>query len=121
MTEKVNTYHIPVLREACIGMNIHAEGTYVDVTFGGGGHFELLFENQHRFSRIRSGFWMQIKYFGVLLISNSFQSEFFIFNNQLRARKVEKGDGILADLEFHSINLMCLNVYFQFVDRLIST
>ena len=46
MTEKVNTYHIPVLREACIeGLNIHAEGTYVDVTFGGGGHSRAIFEN----------------------------------------------------------------------------
>jgi 16S rRNA (cytosine1402-N4)-methyltransferase len=32
-------YHKPVLLEACIqGLNIDPEGTYVDVTFGGGGH-----------------------------------------------------------------------------------
>jgi 16S rRNA (cytosine1402-N4)-methyltransferase len=32
-------YHKPVLLETCIqGLNIDPEGTYVDVTFGGGGH-----------------------------------------------------------------------------------
>ena len=32
-------YHIPVLLEESLeGMNIVPDGTYVDVTFGGGGH-----------------------------------------------------------------------------------
>lgn len=32
-------YHNPVLLKECIdGLNIHPEGIYVDVTFGGGGH-----------------------------------------------------------------------------------
>ena len=39
MTDKINTYHIPVLRDACIeGLDIKPNGIYVDVTFGGGGH-----------------------------------------------------------------------------------
>ena len=33
------TYHIPVLLMPSVdGMNIRPDGTYVDVTFGGGGH-----------------------------------------------------------------------------------
>jgi 16S rRNA (cytosine1402-N4)-methyltransferase len=33
------TYHTPILLDACIsGINIKAGGTYVDATFGGGGH-----------------------------------------------------------------------------------
>ena len=33
------TYHVPVLlKESVDGMNIHPDGTYVDVTFGGAGH-----------------------------------------------------------------------------------
>jgi 16S rRNA (cytosine1402-N4)-methyltransferase len=33
------TYHIPVLlKESVDGLNISADGTYVDTTFGGGGH-----------------------------------------------------------------------------------
>lgn len=32
-------YHIPVMLEECVkALNIRADGTYVDVTFGGGGH-----------------------------------------------------------------------------------
>ena len=34
-----NTYHQPVLlQESIAGLAINPEGTYVDVTFGGGGH-----------------------------------------------------------------------------------
>ena len=43
MTDKINTYHIPVLRDACIdGLDIKPDGVYVDVTFGGGGHSRAL-------------------------------------------------------------------------------
>jgi len=35
----VETYHIPaMLNETIEGLNVHKEGIYVDVTFGGGGH-----------------------------------------------------------------------------------
>ena len=43
------TYHSPVLlKQAVDGLQIHEDGIYVDVTFGGGGHSaEILnrFEN----------------------------------------------------------------------------
>lgn len=39
MTTEEMTYHQPVLLHQSIdGMNIHKDGIYVDVTFGGGGH-----------------------------------------------------------------------------------
>ena len=39
------SYHEPVLLDACIdGLNIHPAGTYVDVTFGGGGHSAKILE-----------------------------------------------------------------------------
>lgn len=35
----MSEYHVPVMLEECIdGLNIDPDGTYVDVTFGGGGH-----------------------------------------------------------------------------------
>jgi len=47
-------YHIPALLPECIeGLNIKPDGTYVDVTFGGGGHsrgiIDCLGENGHLF------------------------------------------------------------------------
>ena len=40
-----NSYHIPVLLTECIeGLSIDPAGTYVDVTFGGGGHSRAILE-----------------------------------------------------------------------------
>ena len=37
MIKTAETYHVPVLlNESIEGLNLHTEGTYVDVTFGGG-------------------------------------------------------------------------------------
>ena len=45
MSQKNSTYHIPVLRDACIeGLAINPDGVYVDVTFGGGGHSRAIFD-----------------------------------------------------------------------------
>ena len=39
MEDKSVCYHVPVLlEESLMGLDIHPSGTYVDVTFGGGGH-----------------------------------------------------------------------------------
>lgn len=39
MMKEETTYHIPVLLMPSVdAMNIRPDGTYVDVTFGGGGH-----------------------------------------------------------------------------------
>lgn len=38
-------YHVPVLLNECMeGLNIHPEGAYADVTFGGGGHSRAIIE-----------------------------------------------------------------------------
>ena len=38
-------YHNPVMLDECIGgLNIHRDGVYVDVTFGGGGHSRAILE-----------------------------------------------------------------------------
>lgn len=39
-------YHIPVMLNECIeGLNVRPDGTYVDVTFGGGGHSRAILEH----------------------------------------------------------------------------
>ena len=38
-------YHTPVLLDACLdGLNLRPDGTYADVTFGGGGHSRAILE-----------------------------------------------------------------------------
>ena len=38
-------YHIPVLLHRSVdGLNIQPEGTYVDATFGGGGHSKVILD-----------------------------------------------------------------------------
>ena len=41
-----NSYHIPVMLKECIdALAIKSNGTYVDVTFGGGGHSKEIIKN----------------------------------------------------------------------------
>ncbi|MCO5230026.1 MAG: 16S rRNA (cytosine(1402)-N(4))-methyltransferase RsmH [Chitinophagales bacterium] len=47
------TYHIPVMLNECLeGLNIHPQGTYVDVTFGGGGHSIAILEKLNKDGRL---------------------------------------------------------------------
>lgn len=95
------TYHIPVLLMPSVdGMNICPNGTYVDVTFGGGGH------SREILSRLKDG--------GCLLgfdqdedaEQNIVNDPHFIFvrsnfrylGNFLRYHNIEQVDSILADL-----------------------
>ncbi len=94
-------YHTPaLLQESIEGLNIHPEGVYVDVTFGGGGH------SREILSRLGGG--------GRLLsfdqdedaARNRIEDERFVFvrsnfrflKNFLRYHNVSEVDGILADL-----------------------
>lgn len=46
-------YHNPVLKQACIeALNIKANGVYVDVTYGGGGHSALILEHLNAQGRL---------------------------------------------------------------------
>ena len=98
MSEKV--YHIPVMLEQCLeGLAINPNGTYVDLTFGGGGHsMEIL-------KRLDKG-----KLYGFDqdkdAMTNVPDDPNFIFvhanfrdlKRYLRLYKVTEVDGILADL-----------------------
>ncbi len=94
-------YHIPVLlSEAMDGLNIRANGVYVDCTFGGGGHSAEILSHLNNEGRL-FGFDQDGD-----AKKNSLKDERFIFipNNFrhlqrfLRLNGVTKVDGILADL-----------------------
>jgi len=45
MNPAPNTYHLPVMLDGCLeGLNIQPDGTYIDVTFGGGGHSKAILD-----------------------------------------------------------------------------
>jgi len=96
--EKV--YHVPVLlKESVGGLEIKANGDYVDVTFGGGGH------SREIFSRLESGRLFAFDQ-DEDAASNIIQNDRFFFirhnfkyiRNFLKYYQVEQVDGILADL-----------------------
>jgi len=93
-------YHVPVLlAESVNGLEIKANGDYVDVTFGGGGH------SREIFSRLKSGRLFAFDQ-DEDAAANVIHDERFFFirhnfkyiRNFLRYYNVEQVDGILADL-----------------------
>jgi 16S rRNA (cytosine1402-N4)-methyltransferase len=101
MTQNKEEYHIPVMLNECLeGLNIHPDGVYVDVTFGGGGHSKAIFNKLSEKGKLISfdqdpdalkNGWVASNF--TLVLSN-----FAYLKNHLRALGIEKVDGILADL-----------------------
>lgn len=108
MIKTAGSYHVPVLLEQSIeGLNIHPEGIYVDATFGGGGHsmeiLSQLNEKGHLFSfdqDLDAEKNIQQEGHEVLLQDNFtfIRSNFRYLKNWMRYYKIDKIDGILADL-----------------------
>ncbi|MFA6127547.1 MAG: 16S rRNA (cytosine(1402)-N(4))-methyltransferase RsmH [Bacteroidales bacterium] len=100
-------YHIPVLLpESVSGLAVKADGIYVDLTYGGGGHsLEIL-------RHIRNGkliaFDQDPAVYERLIRDDRFefvQHNFRYFGNYLRYLGFEQVDGILADLGVSSEHL----------------
>ena len=99
-------YHIPALLNECIeGLNIQPNGTYVDVTFGGGGHSKAILncldDDGHLY-----GFDQDADAEQNILHDSRFtfvRSNFRFLKNFMHYYNVEKIDGLLADLgvSFH--------------------
>jgi 16S rRNA (cytosine1402-N4)-methyltransferase len=95
------TYHVPVLlKESIDGMNIQMGGTYVDVTFGGGGHSKEILrrmgENGHLY-----GFDQDSDAERNIVDDKRFtfvRSNFRYLHNFLQYYGIEQIDGLLADL-----------------------
>jgi 16S rRNA (cytosine1402-N4)-methyltransferase len=96
-----STYHVPVLLNECVeGLRIQPEGTYVDVTFGGGGHAQSIFKKLSKggtlvaFDQDKEALqntWEAENFHFI-------QSNFTFLKNQLKRAGHPIVDGILADL-----------------------
>lgn len=108
MVKTAETYHVPVLlRESVDGLNIHPDGIYVDVTFGGGGHsreiLSRLSKKGHLYSFDQDADAEQniceIGGDGEKPENFTFvRSNFRYLSNWLRYYGVEQIDGLLGDL-----------------------
>ena len=94
------SYHLPVLLESTIdGLNIKPNGTYVDLTYGGGGHSKAIL------SKLKNGKLFAFDQDADTL-SNKIDDKRLTFINQnfkyvkkfLKLYGVEKVDGVLGDL-----------------------
>ena len=101
MITTAETYHVPVLlNESIDGLNIKADGIYVDVTFGGGGHskeiLRRLGEKGHLYS-----FDQDPDAEKNIVDDDRFtfvRSNFRYLKNWMRYYEVDHIDGLLADL-----------------------
>jgi len=100
MSEEL-TYHVPVmLKESVDGMNIIPGGTYVDVTFGGGGHSREILSRLGQNGRLL-GFDQDENAEQNIPDDKRFifvRSNFRFLKNFLRYHEVKQADAILADL-----------------------
>ena len=101
-----SVYHIPALLQASIdGLAVKADGTYVDATFGGGGHSRAIMERLGAQGRL-IGFDQDMDAWRNRLDDPRFtfaHANFAYLKNFLRYYGVDGVDGILADLgvSFH--------------------
>ncbi|MFM6915738.1 MAG: 16S rRNA (cytosine(1402)-N(4))-methyltransferase RsmH [Aquirufa sp.] len=105
-----NTYHTSVMLHECIdGLHIDPAGTYVDVTFGGGGHSKAILAKLGPEGRLFSfdqdpDAWEQAEKIDderLTLITANFR----YLEKYLRLHRVKQVDGILADFGVSSFQL----------------
>ena len=93
-------YHVPVLlHESIEGLEIKPNGTYVDLTFGGGGHSTEILKHLNKgrliaFDQDEEALANAIDDKRFILIRSNFR----FFRNFLRYHGIKEVDGILADL-----------------------
>lgn len=101
-------YHNPVLLEETVeSLNIKPNGTYLDLTFGGGGHSKKIIEKLTEKGRLIA-FDQDFDANRNLLENDNFfliNSNFKFFDNFLKVLKIKKVDGIVADLGISSYQI----------------
>ncbi len=99
-------YHKPVLlKESIDGLNIRQDGTYVDLTFGGGGHSREILTKLKNGRLIAFDQDEEAGAEAAQITDKRFtfvRSNFRFFRNFLRYHKIDLVDGILADLGLSS-------------------
>jgi 16S rRNA (cytosine1402-N4)-methyltransferase len=101
-------YHVPVLlHESIEGLNIQPNGTYLDLTFGGGGHSREILKHLSPKGRL-IGVDQDKEALENTIVDSRFllvHSNFRYFRNFLKYHKINHVDGILADLGVSSRHL----------------
>lgn len=116
-------YHIPALFKECLeGLNIKSDGTYVDVTFGGGGHSKGIIANLGTDGRLFS-FDQDEDAKRNLIDDDRFtfvKSNFRFLKNFMKYHKIEQIDGLIADLgvSFHHFDEADRGFSFRFDGKL---
>ena len=116
-------YHIPALLDECLeGLNILPNGTYVDVTFGGGGHSRGIIESLGEGGKLFS-FDQDSDAEKNIIDDKRFtfvKSNFRFLKNFMRYHNVTEVDGIIADLgvSFHHFDEADRGFSFRFDGKL---
>lgn len=101
-------YHIPVMLDECLaGLNIKPDGTYIDLTYGGGGHSKEIIKHLSAKGHLY-GFDQDLDAMKGAMEDERFtfvRSNFRYIKNWMQYYGVEKVDGILADLGVSSHHL----------------
>lgn len=114
-----SVYHIPALLDACMaGLAVQPDGTYVDVTFGGGGHSRAILERLGDKGRLYA-FDQDEDVCVNRIEDNRFtfvRSNFRFLKNFMRYYDVDSIDGLLADLgvSFHHFDASERGFSFRF-------
>ena len=102
-------YHVPVLlNESIKGLSIKPEGTYVDLTFGGGGHSKLILEKLNSKGKLFSFDTDTDAIKNNPISQDNFElinSNFKFFDLYLKKKGIHEVDGILADLGISSYQI----------------
>lgn len=116
-------YHIPALLPECIdGLNISPNGTYIDVTFGGGGHSRGIIDRLGAEGKLFS-FDQDSDAEKNIIDDKRFtfvKSNFRFLKNFMKYHNVEQVDGIIADLgvSFHHFDEADRGFSFRFEGKL---
>jgi 16S rRNA (cytosine1402-N4)-methyltransferase len=105
----MSLYHRPVMLNECMeGLNIDPDGTYVDATFGGGGHSLKILEQLKGGRLVSFDQDEDARKQAENIQSRSFtfcQTNFKYMKKYLKLNGVEKVDGVLADLGISSYQI----------------